>query len=644
MPNSRLFCRVAIGMAIAALFPGSRSTAADVNYFPDDTELVVSLNLKQIFSAEVVKAQPDAVGELREVLGQFAGVDLVQKYLKAASLDAFRELTRITYVYTGSKKPEVSFLVLEGAFDAGKLRDSAKVAGASLRGRKSGDHTVYEVTPRGEKRFYAVLVNPSTLLAATTGEALADALGRTGGSKKSGLKKEMSNLLESTDERQSVTFVSTGPAFASFVEGFSLPNAESAVAFSQTLDAMSGGITLTRGIQFQLAVNAGSVETAKKLTDSANSGLLLVATLARQNAEKDAKYLPVVDVVKSLRFTNQGSGILFRGEVSLATLEKLIANFPRNPLPAAAQPDTPASSGRFPSAGNDDAWAKLPRENPPLPPWARVLVNPLPRTTAKMLELDYFHREKNPLGPELAALLRWTAADALGSDFGKATAVLDLSRAGAPARVLADPGDTAALAPNMRVAVAFARKLTQEGHAITDEEFAELLKLYGPEKVTAIVHSVAYANFHNRIVLGLGAVGQRVPPVAATFSPDRLAKVPTPPRPPWDDLKAVKAGSLSVRVEWSKADADALNRTLERQKARGLRIPLPDLARIKSLPTKEREQAERVVWTRVSAGYQPEMPRVWFAALYTYYDEAKVDRVFTNSVFWVVTRTNDCFY
>ena len=25
-------------------------------------------------------------------------------------------------------------------------------------------------------------------------------------------------------------------------------------------------------------------------------------------------------------------------------------------------------------------------------------------------------------------------------------------------------------------------------------------------------------------------------------------------------------------------------------------------------------------------------------------DEAKVDRVFTNAVFWVVTRTNDCFY
>jgi hypothetical protein len=132
--------------------------------------------------------------------------------------------------------------------------------------------------------------------------------------------------------------------------------------------------------------------------------------------------------------------------------------------------------------------------------------------------------------------------------------------------------------------------------------------------------------------------------VAATFSPEQLARVPTPPRPPWDDLKADKVGGLSVRVEWSKAGEDDLSRTLEKQKDRGLRIPLPEPARIKALPPREREQAERVVWSNVSSGYQPEMPRVWFAALAAFYEEAKPDRVFTNSVFWVVTRTNDCFY
>jgi hypothetical protein len=202
----------------------------------------------------------------------------------------------------------------------------------------------------------------------------------------------------------------------------------------------------------------------------------------------------------------------------------------------------------------------------------------------------------------------------------------------------------AELAPDVRLAAAFARKLTTAGHAITDEEFAELLDAYGPERVTAIVHTVAYANFHNRVVLGLGAAGDPVPPVDARFAPERLVKVPTPARPPWDDLKGVTAGGLSVRVDWVKADADANDRAMEKQKQRKMRIPLPDPSRIRTLPPKEREQAERVVWTAVSSGYQPEMPRAWFAAMYAFYDEAKVDRVFTNSVFWVVTRTNDCFY
>ncbi|MFO0802700.1 MAG: hypothetical protein U0791_06200 [Gemmataceae bacterium] len=309
----------------------------------------------------------------------------------------------------------------------------------------------------------------------------------------------------------------------------------------------------------------------------------------------------------------------------------------------AGQPEKPGPKP-FPATGNDEAWATLPRENPPLPSWAKVLVSPLPRTTAKMLELDYFHREKNPLGAELSSLVRWTAADALGSPSGKATAEADLRRAGVPARVLTKLGDKDALAPEFRVVVAFARKLTLQGHAITDEEFAELLKLYGPEKVTAIVHTVAYANFHNRVMLGLGATGDPVPPVDAKFAPEKLAKVQAPARPPWDDLKSVKAGGLSVRADWGKADADALNVALDKQKERKLRMPLPPPSRIKELPTREREQAERVVWTAVSSGYQPEMPRYWFSALYTFYEEAKVDRVFTNSVFWVVTRTNDCFY
>jgi alkylhydroperoxidase family enzyme len=309
---------------------------------------------------------------------------------------------------------------------------------------------------------------------------------------------------------------------------------------------------------------------------------------------------------------------------------------------AYAQPNKPQK--QFPGIENDAAWNLLPRENPPLPPWARVLIEPLPKTTAKMLELDFLHRAKNPLMPELAALLQWTVADSLGSKFGKATAEADLLRAGVPAKYLAEIGNNPGLAPDVRVAAAFARKLTLEGHAITDEEFAALLKLFGPEKVTAIVHTVAYANFHNRIVLGLGADGKPVPPVDVKFDPDKLTKMKTPARPPWDDLKEVTADGLSFNIEWGKTSHEELNLTLEKQKERKLRIPLPDASRLAKLPPREKDGAEKIRWNTVSSGYQPEMPRAWFAALYAYYEEAKVDRVFTNSVFWVVTRTNECFY
>jgi len=321
-------CRAVIVLVVVATVPYPPLKAADGNYFPDDTELVVVVNLKQIFGSEVIKDQPDAIGELKEVLGQFAGIHTVQKYLKEAGLDAFRDLRNITYAYTSGKELRASFIILEGEFNAGKLNDAAKVDGTTLRTRKSGTETIYEIAPHGEKRFFAALVNPSTLIAGSTEESLVDALARAAGSKKSGLKKELRKMLESTDYRQSVAFVSSGTALARLAEGTSIPNAENAITFLKTVDTLSGGITLAKGIHFQLTCNAESDEVAKKLTESANGALRILLTLVRQTAEKDDKYLPVMDVVRALRFMNQGPEIFFRGEISLNTVEKIIKSFP----------------------------------------------------------------------------------------------------------------------------------------------------------------------------------------------------------------------------------------------------------------------------------------------------------------------------
>lgn len=309
---------------------------------------------------------------------------------------------------------------------------------------------------------------------------------------------------------------------------------------------------------------------------------------------------------------------------------------------AGAQPQpAPKAAQLFPALPQKEAWSKLPpRMNPALPEWARMLAGPLPKTTAKMLELDYLHRVTNPIGARLSIRIRLEVATALRCPFGIAAANADLRHLREHDRKdqTLGPGE---LSIADQKAVAFARKLTLEGHTITDKEFADLLALCGPELTTAIVHTVAHANFQNRIILALGAGGEPARPIADAFG-NSTAKAPE--RPAWDELNSVKTGGLAVRVDWSKGGFDEMNAAMARQGERQLRIPLPDPSVYDKLPQKEKDSARRILWNTVSAGYQPGMTRAWFACLSAFYEEAKVDRVFANSVFWVVTRTNDCFY
>lgn len=314
--------------------------------------------------------------------------------------------------------------------------------------------------------------------------------------------------------------------------------------------------------------------------------------------------------------------------------------------PAQGEPPAPP---RFPAAANDEAWTLLPRENPPLPAWARALVQPLPRTTGAMLELDYVHRAQNPLGPVLAGKLRWAAADAIGCDYGRRYAEADLRRAGLTDKDLKRlAGDHQDLPEADRAVLDFGRKLTRAAYQVTDDEVAALLRQFGPEKVVGMVHTLAYANFYNRIVLALSVeveAGGPLPPMDLRLDPGRRAKVPTPPRPAWEELrKAVTPSGTVARPDWGERDFADLEKALDRQKNRKPRVPLPDPGRLAKLPLDARAQASRIVWSNVSMGYQPLLTKAWFDCMRTFQQESKLDPVFANSMFWVITRSNECFY
>jgi alkylhydroperoxidase family enzyme len=309
---------------------------------------------------------------------------------------------------------------------------------------------------------------------------------------------------------------------------------------------------------------------------------------------------------------------------------------------AQAQP-VPKTPPLFPPAGTDEAWKQLRGENPRLPAWARALANSLPRTTGSMLLLNHVHRAQNPLGPVLAGKLHWAAADALGCEYARKYAEADLRRAGLKKddfRALA--GDPMKLSEEDRAAVTFARKMTKAAYSVTDDEVAELLKQFGPPKVVAMVHTLAWANFQNRIVLALGVAvepGGPLPPLDPHLDPERQAKLVPPARPPWEKARAATtSGTEIVGPDWRAQTGAELEAILEQQKGRKPRIPVPtDVKDSKGKPSK-------IVWTQVSLGYQPLLTRTWFDTMAAFQQESKLDKVFSNSYFWVITRSNECFY
>jgi alkylhydroperoxidase family enzyme len=310
-----------------------------------------------------------------------------------------------------------------------------------------------------------------------------------------------------------------------------------------------------------------------------------------------------------------------------------------------------AADPLFKPVPGDKAWEQLPVKKPPLPAWARVLVTPLPKTTGAMLDLDRLHRAENPLGPVLAAKLRWIAADALGCKYSTREAETDLRRAGLTKEQVDEFTDPAKPYPDSEQALfKFARKLTKAAYTVTDDEFAMVLKQLGPEKITAVVHTVAFANFQFRIITALGVEpepGSGVPPLPALLDPAARASVETPKRPEWSLLKTGPQPKVPTTFKWTE-DGDGgtpdFFALMDKQKERVSRIPLPDKKLFADLPAQAKFQAENIYWMTVGMGYQPKMTETWFAAMRQFQSESGLNRVFANSVFWMVTRCNDCFY
>jgi alkylhydroperoxidase family enzyme len=324
---------------------------------------------------------------------------------------------------------------------------------------------------------------------------------------------------------------------------------------------------------------------------------------------------------------------------------------PRNP--GGRQVESP----RVPLLSDEEAWKRLPPVESggghPLPTWARALAGSLPYTTAAMLELDRTYRTSDSLDPKLAAAIRLTVARTLRSDYGIAYAEADLRRAGLDKEAIERlGGDRTSLPKSDRAVLAFADRMTTAGYSSTDEEVAELVATFGEAKVVAIVLQIAYTNFLYRMVLALGLpveTGGPLPPPEVRFADSTLlgSKVPAATRPA--PLPGLTVGETvqNSDAEWGLFDYKQLQERLEAQRGRKPRVSIPTWEEFRqAIPASLYPRAKplRIRWSLLVSGRQPKLGPAWIKCTRAFEAEAKQDRIFEESLFWVVTRTLRCFY
>ncbi len=231
-----------------------------------------------------------------------------------------------------------------------------------------------------------------------------------------------------------------------------------------------------------------------------------------------------------------------------------------------------------------------------------------------------------------------------------ATAEADLRREGLDSlRIMSLRGGPDHWPAEERAALNFARKMTIDAASVTDAEVAALRKQYGEEKLVAMVLLLAYSNFQDRLLLTLGVhleEGGSLAPIEVHFSPD-APPPPVPARACPEDLHGPAVPLMVDDPEWVELGFDVLQTSLSSQRANGGRIRVPSFEEyLKKLPkdAPPPKAPVRIRWSLVCMGYQPRLASAWSACTRAFGDEAEQDRVFEESLFWVVTRSIHCFY
>jgi hypothetical protein len=314
--HSLWFC--AVGLVAAA----ASARAGDVDkYLPDDTEMVVAVNVRQIVESDLFKKNVEAAA--REAL---KNADEIADALKDLGLDPFTDVDRVIAAMPSGADQDRGLVIAHGRFDLDKFRAKGEQAAKDqpdvvkihkVTDGDGGKFTVYEVRPNvASQPVFLALPDKTTVLASPGKDYVVDAMRKGSAKEKPALKnKEIQGLLEKMNDKQGVSLAIVGSALT---EGAP----QEVKDIFEKVDAVGGGVTITDEIKIEIAISAKDADDAKDIGESVKGDLkqvrLLLSALAfAQSNELDA----LLDVVNSIKISVKDKTVVVKGAVSADVID-----------------------------------------------------------------------------------------------------------------------------------------------------------------------------------------------------------------------------------------------------------------------------------------------------------------------------------
>jgi hypothetical protein len=317
-----------LAVALGLLLAGAAATqaAAPDKYMPDNTEMVMFVDVKALLASGVVKKHAEK--EMNDLFEQ----PQVAEILRALGLEPRKDINSVTIcvskveIDVGGGRPDgkaEALILVRGAYKPDQIHktlaegikgDPNKLSSSEYSGMK-----VYEGKGQGADQtgYFAILDN-STIAVSNKKSQVTDAIDRHKGKSSSKLGKEIAAMVEKADGKRTIWMAMVLPGAVKDLAKLASQGGE----IIEAIEGVTMGTSVADGVRLELSVHTNNEGVANQIRQGVEAGKGLIAVQLLQNKDVGPLVQPVVNSIKVE--ANSGKSVKITAEADAATIEKLV--------------------------------------------------------------------------------------------------------------------------------------------------------------------------------------------------------------------------------------------------------------------------------------------------------------------------------